>query len=252
MVTWTPDPPPAWNAGDFPGWDGTEFGARSLQSELAGQVQLSDGFRATLRTVAGFSASAASDGGTVRAASVLLDVQTLQPLHTDVCEVPAPLPYVRELLGFRVLPAMLETLAALPYAPDLAMIEGHGIAHPRRCGLATHFGLATGLPTIGVARDRLAGSFAEPAVAAGDAARLCDGDQQIGWAVRTRTDAAPVFVSPGHRVSLASALELSLRLHSRHRLPEPVRLARQLATLQGEWTLPGRRSTHARPVSRLN
>lgn len=252
MVTWTFDPPSRCKAGDFPGWDGTEFGARALQSELAGQVQLSDGFRTTLRTVAGFSAGAADDDGTVRAAGVLLDVQTLQPLHTDVREAPAPLPYVRELLGFRVLPAMLETLAALPHAPDLAMVEGHGIAHPRRCGLATHFGLATGLPTVGISRHRLAGSFVEPAIATGDAARLCDGDQQIGWAVRTRSDAAPVFVSPGHRVSLASALELSLRLLARHRLPEPVQLARQLATRQAEGALRRRHSTRVRPASRLN
>jgi deoxyribonuclease V len=240
------------SAGDFPGWDGTEYSARELQNELAAQVQLSDGFRTTLCTVAGFSASADGDTGTVRAAGVLLDAQTLQPLHTDVREAPAPLPYVRELLGFRVLPAMLETLAALPRAPDLAMIEGHGIAHPRRCGLATHFGLATGLPTIGIARDRLAGAFTEPGIAIGDASRLLDGDQQIGWAVRMRSESAPVFVSPGHRVSLASALELSLRLHSRDRLPEPVRLARQLATLQEGWTMPRTRSAHMSAPTRPN
>lgn len=246
------DAPPGSHAGDFPGWDGTEFGARALQSELAGQVQLSDGFRTALRTVAGFSASAAGDGDTVRAAGVLLDVQTLQPLHTEIREVAAPLPYVRELLGFRALPALLETLAALPHAPDLAMIEGHGIAHPRRCGLATHFGLATGLPTLGVARDRLAGVFAEPGPAVGDASRLCDGDQHIGWAIRTCGEAAPVFVSPGHRVSLASALELSLRLHSRHRLPEPVRLARQLTAPEEGWTVRRRPDGHARPAPRPN
>lgn len=246
----SPDTLPGYDTGDFPGWDGTEYGARELQSELAGQVQLSDGFRTALRTVAGFSASAGGDSGTVRVAGVLLDVQTLQPLHTDVREVSVPLPYVRELLGFRVLPAMLETLAALPQAPDLAMIEGHGIAHPRRCGLATHFGLATGLPTIGIARDRLAGAFAEPGTAIGDASRLCDGDQHIGWAVRMRSESMPVFVSPGHRVSLASALELSLRLHSCHRLPEPVRLARQLATLQDGWAMLRPRSAQAGTVSR--
>lgn len=250
MVSRWPDTSPGWDAGDFPGWDGTELGARELQSELAGQVQLSDGFRTALRTVAGFSASADGDSGTVRAAGVLLDVQTLQPLHTDVREVSAPLPYVRELLGFRVLPAMLETLAALPHTPDLAMIEGHGIAHPRRCGLATHFGLTTGLPTIGVARDRLAGAFAEPGAAVGDATRLCDGDQHIGWAVRMRSESMPVFVSPGHRVSLASALELSLRLHACHRLPEPVRLARQLATLQDGWPAPRTRATPVGAPSR--
>lgn len=246
------DAPPAWNTRAFAGWDGTESSARTLQSELAGRVQLSDGVRTSLRTVAGFSVYAPRDGASVRAAGVLLDAQTLQPLHTEVRDAPAPMPYVRELLGFRVLPAMLETLAALPEAPDLTMVEGHGIAHPRRCGLATHFGLASGLPTIGVARDRLAGAFTEPGTAVGEASRLFDGDQQIGWAVRTRSDAAPVFVSPGHRVSLASALELCLGMHGRHRLPGPVRLARQLAMLRGEWTLPRRRPAHATAGTRPN
>lgn len=232
----------------FAGWDGSEHGARVLQSDLAGRVQLSDALRTPVRTVAGFSASDVGDGRNVRAAAVLLDVQTLEPLHSEVREVPGCLPYVRELLGFRSLPAVLEALAALPREPDLAMVEGHGIAHPRRCGLATHFGLASGVPTIGVARDRLAGSFAEPGPLGGDASRLRDGDQQIGWAVRTHGDAPPIFISPGHKISLASSLDFCLRVQSKHRLPEPVHLARTLATVQGAWTMPRRRrSSNARP-----
>lgn len=218
-----------WPRAGLAGWDGTEGGARALQCALAGEVQLGDGFRSTLTTVGGFSACNAGDGRRVRAAAVLLDLQTLQPLHTDVREVDAPLPYVRELLGFRALPAMLEALDALPYRPEVAFVEGHGIAHPRRCGLASHFGLASGVPSIGIARDRLAGSAPEPGPAPGDAARLCDGDQQIGWSLRSRTNAHPIYISPGHRVSLKSALELTLRTLQSHRLPHPVHLAQKRA-----------------------
>lgn len=220
----------AWPRAGLAGWDGTECGARALQSALAGEVQLGDGFRSTLTTVGGFSACDAGDGRRVRAAAVLLDLQTLQPLHVDVRVVDAPLPYVRELLGFRALPALLEALDALPYRPEVAFVEGHGIAHPRRCGLASHFGLASGLPSIGVARERLSGSAPAPGRAPGDAARLCDGDQQIGWSIRTRPDACPIYVSPGHRVSLKSALELTLRALHSHRLPHPVHLALSLAS----------------------
>lgn len=219
----------AWPRAGLAGWDGTEDGARALQSTLAGEVQLGDGFRSTLTTVGGFSACDAGGGRRVRAAAVLLDLQTLQPLHVDVREVDAPLPYVRELLGFRALPALLAALDALPYRPDVAFVEGHGIAHPRRCGLASHFGLASGVPTIGVARDRLAGSAAEPGPTPGDAAPLRDGDQQIGWALRTHAGARTVFVSPGHRISLKNSLDLSLLTLQADRLPRPVQLAHRFA-----------------------
>lgn len=219
----------AWPRAGLAGWDGTETGARALQCALAGEVQLGDGFRSTLTTVGGFSACDAGDGRRVRAAAVLLDLQTLQPLHVDVREVDAPLPYIRELLGFRALPGLLEALDALPYRPEVAFVEGHGIAHPRRCGLASHFGLASGVPTIGVARDRLAGAAPEPGAVPGDVERLRDGDQQIGWSLRTCAGVRPVFVSPGHRVSLRSALELTLRVLQAHRLPHPLHLARRFA-----------------------
>lgn len=218
----------AWPRVGLAGWDGTEHGARALQCTLAGEVHLGDGFRSTLTTVGGFSACNAGERR-VRAAAVLLDLETLQPLHVDVRELEAPLPYVRELLGFRALPALLAVLDALPYRPEVAFVEGHGIAHPRRCGLASHFGLASGVPTIGIACDRLAGSAPDPAPLAGDATRLHDGDQQIGWSVRTRAERRPVFVSPGHRVSLNSALELSLRTLHGQRLPRAVHLAHRLA-----------------------
>lgn len=232
-----------WPRAGLAGWDGTEDGARALQCTLAGEVQLGDGFRNTLTTVGGFSACSAGDGRRVRAAAVLLDLQTLQPLHADVREVDAPLPYVRELLGFRALPALLQALDALPYRPEVAFVEGHGIAHPRRCGLASHFGLASGVPTIGVAVQRLAGAAAAPGPMPGDATHLRDGDQQVGWSLRTRDGAPPVFVSPGHRVSLKSALDLSLRALQATRLPRPLDLAHRLVN---DAPRPGLRSAAGR------
>lgn len=212
----------------FAGWDGSARDARRLQSARAASVRLSDGFHRPPRTVAGFSVAAVDGGETVRAAAVLLDAQTLQPLQQRVVDLPSQARFQRTLFDFRVLPALLDALSALHGQPDLAFVDGHGIAHPRRLGVASHFGLASGLPTIGVARDRLTGGHAEPGDLVGDSARLYDGDQQVGWAVRTRAGASPVFVSPGHRVSLASALELALRYSGRHRLPVPADLAQQL------------------------
>lgn len=225
------------------GWDGSLGGALALQATLASQVQLSDAFPSGIRTVGGFSAASFDGGRVVRAAGVVLDAQTLQPLYQHACEMTTHVPYVRELLGFRVLPAMLEAHDALPILPDVALVDGHGIAHPRRFGLASHFGVATGLPTIGIGRALLSGNHDEPGAASGSSRRLFDGDQQIGWALRTRPGTAAVFVSPGHRVSLASALELALRFQTRHRLPEPTHIAGRLAVQRSPHgpAAPGRR-----------
>lgn len=211
------------------GWDGSLGGAHALQSALAAQVQLSDGYPRSIRTVGGFSATALDGGRVVRAAGVVLDAQTLQPLYRHSCDVATQVPYVRELLGFRVLPALLRVAHALPIRPDVSLVDGHGVAHPRRFGLASHFGIASGLATVGVGRAALSGGYDEPGSAVGDRTRVFDGDQQVGWALRTRSGAGVVFISPGHLVSLAGSLELALRFQARHRLPEPVHLAAKLA-----------------------
>ena len=146
----------------FGDWDGTPASARILQAELAKQVRLRDDFAVPLRTVAGFDVGFEDGGGTTRAAAVLLDADTLQVLDTQVVRMPTGMPYVPGLLSFRELPALLQALAALPQAPDLAFIDGHGIAHPRGLGIAAHFGVATGLPSIGVAKKILTGSGPAP------------------------------------------------------------------------------------------
>jgi len=218
-----------WPNDGFPEWNGTAEGARDLQARLATQVQLADAGRPRLLTVAGVSAVAIDGGRSVRAAAVLLDAQTLQPLHQNVVECPSRVPYLRSLLDFRILPAMREALAPFQDSADLVLVDGHGIAHPRRLGVASHLGVSSGLPTVGVGRSALHGTHESTDEIAGAHARLRDGDQQIGWVVRTRSGHPPVYASPGHRVSLSGTLELVLRLRTRHRLPEPVHLARRLA-----------------------
>jgi deoxyribonuclease V len=141
------------------------------------------------------------------------------------------MPYIPGLLSYRELPAMLAALAMLGSAPDLAFIDGHGIAHPRRFGIAAHFGVATGLPSIGVAKDILIGA---PRMALhemrGAFTPLRDGPAQIGWVLRSKPGCLPLVVSPGHRVAMASAPELVMRFTRSYRLPEPIRLADHLAS----------------------
>ena len=218
----------------FPDWDGDTAALRALQTELAQQVVLRDGFAKPLRRIAGFDVGFEDDGATTRAAAVLLDADTLEVLDQQVARLPTRMPYIPGLLSFRELPALLDALARLPRAPDLAFIDGHGIAHPRRLGIAAHFGVVTGLPSIGVAKKRLHGRFEPPGPERGDRSPILDGGERIGWALRSRPRCNPLIVSPGHRVSVDGALDWTLRCLRGWRLPEPTRLADRLASRRGE------------------
>lgn len=221
----TPGVPP------MPAWDGDIPTARQLQDDLARQLVLRDDFAKPLRTVAGFDVGFEDEGTITRAAAILLDADTLEILDQQVARLPTRMPYIPGLLSFRELPALLEALAMLSATPDLAFIDGHGIAHPRRLGIAAHFGVATGLPSIGVAKKILTG---EPRMALhemrGAFTPLRSGKEQIGWLLRSKPGCLPLIVSPGHRVAMPSAPELVMRYVGKYRLPEPTRLADHLAS----------------------
>jgi deoxyribonuclease V len=215
----------------LPDWTGDVAALRAVQAELAQRVVLRDDFAKPLRTVAGFDVGF-EDGGTItRAAAVLLDAESLDVVDQQVARLPTRMPYIPGFLSFRELPALLEALAMLSTAPDLAFIDGHGIAHPRRLGIAAHFGVATGLPSIGVAKKILTG---EPRMALhemrGAFTPLRSGKDQIGWLLRSKPGCLPLIVSPGHRVAMPSAPELVMRYVGKYRLPEPTRLADRLAS----------------------
>lgn len=209
-----------------PQWQGDSAALRELQASLAEEVELRDRFPQPLRSIAGFAVGSGEDGTSVRAVAVLLDAETLAVLDHRTVRRPASMPALPGLRSFRELPALLDALAMLRRAPDLAFINGHGLAHPQRLGIAAHFGVASGLPSIGVATSTLVGE-ARMALheMRGAFTPLRDGPKQIGWLLRSRPDCAPLVVSPGHRVAMAAAPELVMRFTTSHRLPEPLRLA---------------------------
>jgi deoxyribonuclease V len=215
----------------LPPWDGDVRAARALQATLAARVVLKDDFPKPIRTVAGCDVGFEDGGGVTHAAVVLLDADTLQPLETHVARLPTAMPYIPGLLSFRELPALLQAFAMLSRAPDLVFVDGHGIAHPRRLGIAAHFGVATGLPSIGVAKKVLTGTTSMALhEMRGAFLPLRDGREQIGWLLRSKVNCLPLIVSPGHRVAMASAAELVMRCVTTYRLPEPTRLADRLAS----------------------
>nr|AMP54130.1 endonuclease V [uncultured bacterium]AMP56265.1 endonuclease V [uncultured bacterium]AMP56318.1 endonuclease V [uncultured bacterium] len=217
-------------------WNLSPREAIALQRRLAGRVEREDRL-GEVRRIAGVDIGFEQGGAITRAAVVVLAWPPRAPGGFDVVEEvvhrePTRMPYIPGLLSFREVPAALAAFEGLAALPDLVMVDGQGIAHPRRLGVASHLGLWLDLPTIGVAKSRLCGRHGEPGPERGDWTPLIDGpdDELIGAVLRSRVGVKPLFVSPGHRVSLPTALAWVVACLGRTRLPEPTKLADRLAS----------------------
>lgn len=202
--------------------------AVTLQRDLAGAVVRRDDFGA-LKTIAGVDVAYGHRGGPARAAVVVLSFPDMAPLAETTASLTVGFPYVPGLLTFREAPAAIAALRDLPAPPDLLMCDGQGVAHPRRFGFASHLGVFLDTPSVGVAKSRLTGEFDEPGPEPGAWTPLLDRGELIGAVVRTRRGSKPLFVSIGHRVGLATAIELVVSCTRGYRLPEPTRLADRLS-----------------------
>lgn len=212
-----------------PVWDLTPAEAIALQRELAPQVVREDCL-GVVRRVAGIDVGFEAAGAVTRAAVVVLDFPSLGVVEQAVARRPTTFPYVPGLLSFREAPAVLAAIEGLSGPPDLILYDGQGLAHPRRFGIACHLGLLTGIPSIGVAKSRLVGRFEPPGPERGAWSPLEDRGEVIGAVLRTRAGVAPLFVSIGWGVSLATAIHWVLACAPRYRLPETTRQAHRLAS----------------------
>ncbi len=193
-----------------------------------------------VKSIAGVDVS--DTGDMVHAAITLYRYPGLAHLHTVSGQAAAGFPYIPGLLTFRVGPAILTAWEKLPATPDLLLVHGHGLAHPRGMGLASHLGLWLNLPTIGIARQRLYGRESEPGPAKGDWSRLLDEHQArhtIGAVLRTREGCNPVYVSPGHLIDLEQAIAFVLSSCTKYRWPEPLRAAHKRAAELRQGSKPG-------------
>jgi deoxyribonuclease V len=216
-------------------WNVTPAEARQIQEQVRRRVSRRNGRELRrLRLVAGVDCSLRN--GRAFAAVPVLNFDTLEAVDLAVAERPLSFPYVPGLLTFRECPAILAAFDKLAVAPDLVMVDGQGIAHPRRVGLAAHLGVLLDKPTIGCAKSRLIGTHDEPHERAGYYTDLWDKEELIGGVLRTRDDVAPLYVSIGHKIDLPTALDLVLACCAGRRLPEPTRLAHHAAA--GNLTLP--------------
>jgi deoxyribonuclease V len=209
-------------------WDLSIEEALSLQKDLAKEVLAETTFDpARVATVAGVDVG--FKGDLARAAVVVLDAASLEPIDWAVATTEISFPYVPGLLTFREGPCVLAALEKLTAWPDLLVFDGHGLAHPRRIGLASHLGIVLDRPSIGCAKSRLTGTYKEPGEQVGAWSPLRDKEEVIGAVLRTRSHVRPVFVSIGHRVDLSTSVAVVLRCTKGYRLPETTRYAHKAA-----------------------
>jgi deoxyribonuclease V len=213
-----------WPKSDAP----TPREAAELQRAWAKRV-ITHGASNEISTIAGVDVGVRDD--VASAAVCVFSFPELRLLARASATQPVVFPYVPGLLGFREVPCIVAAFEKLQLTPDLLLVDGHGIAHPRRFGVATHLGVELDLPSIGCAKSLLIGDYREPANARGSSTRLVHQGEVIGRALRTRAGVKPVFVSIGHRVDLASSVRIVLRCTRGLRLPEPIRAAHNLAAL---------------------
>lgn len=210
-------------------WQLTVAQAERLQLELAPRV-CREGRLSNPRFIAGADISAPDPSGMARAAIVVLTYPEFEIVEIEETQGQPNFPYIPGLLSFRESPLVLAAWQKLSVTPDLLLVDGQGIAHPRRFGIASHLGLLLDIPTIGCAKSRLCGTFRTLGTKAGNYTEITDKDEVIGVALRTKNNTAPVYVSIGHKVDLRSAIEWTLKCCKGYRLPEPSRLAHLVAS----------------------
>lgn len=209
-------------------WTGiTPAEAVALQQELRSQVCI-EPITKPVQTIAGCDISFNKFEETVYAGIVVLNIDTLETIEEVGVVSIAQFPYVPGLLSFREIPSLLAAWSKLRTEPDVVMFDGHGIAHPRRIGIASHGGLFLDRPAFGCGKSVLVGKFDEPAPERGNWSPMTYRQEMVGAALRTKNKVNPVFVSPGHLIDLATALDLTLRTDGGYRIPEPTRRAHNL------------------------
>lgn len=205
-------------------WQLTPDQARKLQLQLANLIsdnnEVSNPY-----FIAGVDMSKPDNKGFARAAVVLLNYPEFQMIETAIVEDKISFPYIPGLLSFRECPPILAAFKKLNRHPDLVLVDGQGIAHPRRFGIASHLGLIIDIPTIGCAKSRLSGQHKLPLNEAGNHTELIEKDTVIGAILRTKNNVRPIYISIGHKISLPAAIYWTLQCCRGYRLPEPCRLA---------------------------
>ncbi len=212
-------------------WPDNAADAVIIQNELRHKVSLRNDFP-EIKTIAGVDCSFGDEGRVSKAFIVLMKFPELEVITSTHAELPTTFPYIPGFLSFREIPVILEAIKQLPQMPDIFMVDGQGIAHPRRFGIASHLGVLLDYPTLGVAKSLLRGKYIEPGAQKLSQSLLMDKDERIGTVLRSKEKCKPLFISPGHCISHESAVDLTIKCLTRYRLPEPTRIADKISKAQ--------------------
>lgn len=193
-----------------------------IQESLSKHLILKDAFK-RIETIAGVDV--ALTGGYGIAGVVIFSYPALEEIGREWISGKITFPYIPGLLSFREGPLILKLFEKLKKLPDLIVFDGQGIAHPRRFGIASHMGLLLKRPTIGCAKSHLFGSFTEPGLTRGSFSYIMDGRKKIGACLRTRSHVRPIFISPGHKISLKTSIRIIMKAADGFRIPKPTREA---------------------------
>ncbi len=210
-------------------WNLTPKQAIALQKKLAPKIKFTP-VRKMPKLVAGLDCAFSKDGKKIIAAVVVLQLPELKVIETKYAIRKLLFPYIPGLLSFREAPVCLSAVKKLKNTPDAFLIDGHGLAHPRRFGIASHLGLFLNKPTIGCAKSLLVGTFETPPSQKGSFALLKDKNETIGAVLRTATNVKPIFISVGNNCRLKDAIKIVLACTAGYRIPEPTRLADHLVS----------------------
>ena len=214
---------------------GTLGEARAIQEVVAREAAAAPRISLDqVHTVGGADASYSRDGKMVHAAAVILGLPSLAVLEESTCSCGVCFPYLPGYFAFREGPALVGAVGALKQKPGLLLVDGHGLAHPRRAGIAVHVGLLLGIPTVGVAKGLLCGDAAVPGLARGSMAPVMDEGGVIGMALRTRAGSRPVYVSPGYATDLETTVAVILSTTAGFRIPAPLREAHRISRVVRE------------------
>lgn len=202
--------------------------AKKLQQELRAKISL-EKLNRSPKLVAGADISFNRGSDQMHAAIIVLELSTLQPVARSLISDRTGFPYIPGLLAFREIPVLLKAWQQLKLKPDVLILDGHGIAHPRCLGIATHFGIEINQPTIGCAKNILVGTHDKLPSKKGSYVDLMDADEKIGIVLRSRTNVNPIYISPGHKLSFEDTYSIVMQALTKYKLPRTTRLAHQWA-----------------------
>jgi len=206
--------------------------ATALQNVLRRRLDLRP-LAQPIKTIAGADISLNLNSEIVYAGIVILDYDSLQPIGYSLAKGSNNFPYVAGFLAFREIPTIIKAFKQIPvpHRPDLIMFDGNGILHSRRMGIASHFGVITQTATMGCAKKKLAGKYEQPENVKGAYNQVIDKNETIGFALRSKVNVKPIFISPGNLMNLEDSILVTLHCIGKHRLPEPTRKAHEFVNL---------------------